>query len=75
MGRIGLPTLYVEEIGHQGNRVVRAFYDEFTPSELVCALERVRRIYELTDAEDRSDFKEQFLNIWSERESFVFVSW
>jgi hypothetical protein len=74
-GRIGLPTLYVEEIGYQRNRVAGAFYDEFPAAEYVCAPERVRRIHELTDADDRSDFKEQFLDAWGERESFVFFSW
>lgn len=75
MGRIGLPTLYVEEIGWQQKRVARAFYDEFEPTEYVWALERVRRIHDLTDADERLDFEERFLDTWSERESFVFVSW
>jgi hypothetical protein len=75
MGRIGLPTLYVEETGWQQNRVARAFYDEFEATEYVWALERVRRIRELTDADERLDFEERFLDTWSERESFVFVSW
>ena len=51
MGRIGLPTLYVEEIGYQRNCVARTFYDEFPSAEYVCAMERVRRIQELTDAD------------------------
>jgi hypothetical protein len=75
MGRIGLPTLYVEEIGHQQNRVAREFYDEFESGEHVCAMERVRRIRDLTDADERLDFEERFLDTWSERESFVFVSY
>jgi hypothetical protein len=41
----------------------------------VCALERVRRIHELTADDERLDFKERFLDTWSERESFVLVSW
>ena len=75
MGRIGLPTLYVEEIGYQQNRVARNFYDEFLATEYVCALERVHRIHELTHDDERLDFKERFLDTWSERESFVLVSW
>ena len=51
------------------------FYDEFLATEYVCALERVRRIHELTDADDRLDFKERFLDTRSERESFVFVTY
>jgi hypothetical protein len=74
-GRIGLPTLYVEEAGHQGRAVARGFYDEFGPTQYVCALDQVRRIYELTDADERSEFKMRFLDAWSERQSFVFVWW
>src|SRR5262249_25497166 len=45
MGRIALPTLYVEDIGYQQNRVSGDFYDEFQSGEYVCSLERVRRIH------------------------------
>src|SRR5262249_2544687 len=73
-GRIGLPT-YVEEVGYQQNRVAREFYDEFQSGEYVCTLERARRVHELTDGDDRLDFKVHFLDTWSERESFVFVAY
>jgi hypothetical protein len=67
-------VVYGEEIGCQRNEVAPEFYSEFPPSEFIVEIDRVRRIHELTLETSKETFAAEFLDIWSDETSFVFVS-
>jgi hypothetical protein len=68
-------VVFVEQVGYQRKSVDGKFFKEFRADELVTELARVQRIHDLTIEEARADFKQQFIDNWDDRESFVAVSW
>jgi len=72
--RIAETAVFCEQIGYQRKSVHRSFYDEFKPDAYVTDIERVRKIYELTEPDEKARFKELFLDNWA-AQSFVQVSW